>query len=169
MSNIWLNQNPQNCDWLSKTVFQKNQDQFKQTWSALLNESSKCTNYRIFKTEHKFENYLINLPVKLRKTFTFYRLCNNRLPIETGRWAGIDRNLRKCIHCNLNYIGDEYHYVFECCFFDFDRKIFLPYIKKRNANCITFSNLFNETNLGKLRRLCKFLQIVLDTFKAHSR
>ena len=60
MSNIWLNQNPQNCDWLSKTAFQKSQGQFKQTWSALLNGSSKCKNYRMFKTEHKFENYLIN-------------------------------------------------------------------------------------------------------------
>lgn len=169
MSNIWINQNPQNSNWLANTVFQKNQDQFKQSWSALLNESSKCVNYRMFKTEHKFEKYLISLPIKLRKTFTNYRLCNNRLPIETGRWASIDRNLRKCIHCNLNSIGDEYHYLFECCFFDFDRTIFLPYIKKRNANCIMFSNLFNETNLVKLRRLCKFLQIVLDTFKAHSR
>lgn len=168
MSYIWTNQNPLDIKWLANTVTQRNKDQYKQSWLASINESPKCFNYRIFKTEHKFENYLINLPYKLRKTFLNYRLCNNKLPIETGRWTGIDRNLRKCTLCNSNSVGDEFHYVFECIAFEFDRKVFLPNINKRNSNCITLSNMFNETNLGKLRRLCKFLHIVLDTFKTHS-
>lgn len=168
MSYIWISQDPQNSKWLANTVLQKCQDQYKQSWFASLNESSKCINYRIFKTEHKFESYLINLPFKLRETFINYRLCNNKLPIETGRWLNIDRNLRKCCYCP-NAIGDEFHYIFECCFFDFDRTIYLPNINKRRANCLTFTKLFNETNVGKLRRLCKFLNIILDTFKTRPR
>ena len=61
MSNIWIYQHPQNSSWLSKTVLLKLQDQYKQSWSASINDSSKCLNYRIFKTEHKFENYLIRI------------------------------------------------------------------------------------------------------------
>ena len=95
----------------------KLQDQYKQSWSASINDSSKCLNYRIFKTEHEFENYLIRMSPKMRKTLIDYRLCKNKLPIETGRWANIDRNLRKCKLCNSGTVGDEFHYVMECCFF----------------------------------------------------
>ena len=87
MNNIWTYQHPQNSTWLSKTIYQKLQDQYRQSGSAALNESPKCLNYRIIKTEHKFENYLIRMPPKMRKSFIDYRLCNNRLPIEIGRWA----------------------------------------------------------------------------------
>ena len=77
MSYIWISQNPQNSEWLANTVLQKSQDQHKQLWPASVHESSKCVNYRIHvsKTEHKFENYLLNLPFKLRKSFINDRLC----------------------------------------------------------------------------------------------
>ena len=162
MSYIWTSQNPQNSEWLANTVLQKSQDQYVQSWFASVNESSKCVNYRIYKTEHKFENYLITLPPKLRNIFVNYRLCNNKLPIETGRWLNIERNLRKCTLCNKNNVGDEFHYVFECSAFDLERDINLPFIRKRSANCILFAELFNENNIRKLRRLCKFLQQILE-------
>ena len=62
MSNIWTYKHPQNTIWLSKTVYQKLQGQYRQSWLAALNESPKCLNYRIIETEHKFENYLIRMP-----------------------------------------------------------------------------------------------------------
>ena len=135
-----IEKNLENRIWLANTVLQTSQDQYKQLWSASVNESSKCVNYRIFKTEHKFENYLLNLPFKLRKSFINYRLCNNKLPTENGRWLNIDRNLRKCTLCNTNAVGDEFHYVFECCAFDFDKEIYLTFVNKRNVNCILFTN-----------------------------
>ena len=138
-SYIWISQNPQNSEWLANTFLQKSQEQYKQLWSASV-QSSKCVNYRIFKTEHKFEKYLLNLQFKLRKSVINYRLCNYKLPIETGRWLNIDRNLRKCTLCNTNAVGDEFHYVFEYCAFDFDREIDLTFINKRNVNCILFTN-----------------------------
>ena len=91
----------------------------------------------------------------MRKTLIDYRLCNNKLPIKTGSNSGT--------------VGDEFHYVMECCFFDFDRKIFIPHINKKTVNCITYSNLFNDTNTRRLRRLCNFLKIVIDTFRSHPR
>ena len=66
MSYIWTSQNPQNSEWHANTVLQKSQDQYVKSWFASVNESSKCVNYRMYKTEHKFENYLITLPPKLR-------------------------------------------------------------------------------------------------------
>ena len=106
---------------------------------------------------------------KMRKTLIDFRLCNNKLPIETDRWANINQNLRKCNLCNSGTVGDEFHYVMECCFFDFDRKIFLPHINKKTVNCITYSNAVYDTNIRGLRRLCDFLKIVIDTFRSVSR
>ena len=97
----------------------------------------------------------------MRKPLIDYRLCNNKLPIETGRLANIDQNLRKCKLCNSGTVGDEFHYVMECCFFDFDMKIFLLNTNKKTATCITYSNSFNDTNTRRLRRLCNFLKIVI--------
>ena len=82
---------------------------------GLLQQSFKCLNYRLYKTEHKFENY-------------------------------------------LNSIGDEFHYVFQCPFFSPNRKLFLPNIKPGKANgMFFFSNVFNETNIPKLKKLCSFM------------
>lgn len=101
----------------------------------------------------------------MRKSFINFRICNHKLPIETGRWRQIDRNLRKCNRCLGNAIGDEFHYVFECPFFDLDRSLIVPFIRRNRANAVVFYNLFNETNFSKLKRLCKFLEIILDSFK----
>ena len=65
--------------------------------------------------------------------------------------------------CTSNTIGDELHYIYECPYFDFDRTILTPFIRKRGANCITFSNLFNDQNICKLRKLCKFLGVIMST------
>ena len=95
MSDIWTCPHPQISNWLSKIVYQNLQDWYRQSWSAVLNESSKCLNYKIIKTEHNFENYLIRMPPKMRKSFIDYRLCNNKLRIEIYKWAIIDGSLKK--------------------------------------------------------------------------
>ena len=137
LSYIWFEHNAENSSWLSKTVQNILESQYKQAWQDSLEQSSKCSNYKIYKTKHKFEKYLILLPPRLLQKLICFRLCNNRLPIETGRWRGTDHNLRKCNLCYLNLVGDEFHYLLECPFFSDERKTFLPIINRRNLNCIT--------------------------------
>ena len=36
-------------------------DQFKQTWHSAVTESPKCFNYKLFKTDHTYENLYITL------------------------------------------------------------------------------------------------------------
>lgn len=76
-SEIWINQTPINDNWLSNTIQLTLADQFKQSWLSTINDSPKCFNYRIYKTEHKFEEYLIHLPFKMRKSFINFRICNH--------------------------------------------------------------------------------------------
>ena len=43
-----------------------------------------------------------------------FRMCNNYLPIEKLRWAGIDRDHRKCNLCDKRDIGDDFLYLLSC-------------------------------------------------------
>jgi hypothetical protein len=56
------------------------------------------------------------------------------LPIEQGRFWGVDRDDRICDIYNLNNIGDEFHYLFECTFFENERTKLLPFDVLKNPN-----------------------------------
>ena len=86
---------------------------YLQEWNSLLETSPKPVIYRLFKTEHIYEPYLNIISLKNRIIFTKFRLCNHRLPIETGRWLNIPREERICIICNQRCIGDEFHFLFK--------------------------------------------------------
>ena len=51
-------------------------------------------------------------------TLCKFRTTNHKLPIEHGRWntiiSNIQRKNRKCNLCNLEEIGDEFHYISNC-------------------------------------------------------
>ena len=55
------------------------------------------------------EEYLINLPNKLKKAFTKFRCRNNMLPIEAGSHHNIPRAERLCKLCMKQELGDEFH------------------------------------------------------------
>jgi hypothetical protein len=69
-----------------------------------------------------FISYLVQLPYDLRKAYCNYRCLNHRLPIEKGRFWGVKRDDRICDLCDLEHIGDEFHYLFECKYFERERK-----------------------------------------------
>jgi len=60
--------------------------QFKQIWNSSIETSSKGGNYKLFKGELKFENYLDILEDKDKFTLCRFRTTNHRLPVEVGRW-----------------------------------------------------------------------------------
>jgi hypothetical protein len=59
-------------------------------------------------------------------------VSDHSLEIESGRYKNITREERKCKNCNLNEIGDEYHFFL-----------------KFTANHSLRNNLFNKIILNK--------------------
>ena len=114
-----------------------------QEWNNILETSPKAIIYRLFKTEHIYEPYLNILSLKNRKVFTRFRLCNHRLPIETGRWLNIPREERICNMCNQGCIGDEFHYLFKCTVLNDLRKRYLSTYCCKHPNVIKMNQLFN--------------------------
>lgn len=161
-SEYWIAQNVPKCINLSKLVKQRLCDQFKQNWYTTIFNSPKCLNYRIFKYNHGLEFYLLNLPDDLKKALCNFRCLNHRLPIERGRFWGIERDDRICDICNKNQLGDEYHYLFNCTFFNNERKSLLPCNLITNHNTDKFYELFNSDSYNVVLKIAKFCKIVLS-------
>ena len=132
-------------------------DPFKQKWHSAVTESPKCFNYKLFITDHTYEHFFDILPpAYLQKNINF-RMCNNYLPIEKLRWAGIDRDHRKCNSCDKRDIGEEFHYLLSCSFFANTSRGLLPPCYLQHPNCIVFKKVLNEKDELKLTNMQTYL------------
>ena len=167
MQYIWDSQNFPNIVWLRIHVQQTLIDQFKQKWFSDVFNSPKAANYRIFKNELRLEDYLIKLPSKMATVFCKFRLSNFKLPVEVGRWRGVNREDRICHLCNVG-IGDEFHYLFNCtdAIISNSRKLFIRKQFYNRPNCLKFELLFNTKSMICLKNLCKFIIVIRD--RVHS-
>ena len=160
LSNIWSPQSFPNIKWIKSKVKLTLTDQFKQNWSSTLQNSPKALNYRIYKENLQFENYLNILSKKDALILCRFRTCNNNLPIETGRWHNIPRENRVCQKCNLREIGDEFHYILNCKALTLQRKKCLLTKHIANRNIITFSEIMSSKKQSFLRKLCTFVKTI---------
>ena len=80
-------------------------DIVKQTWSNVINTSSKLSTNKEFKTLLNPEKYLqvIN-NYFIRRQLTRFRISNHQLLIEEGRHLGIDPIDRRCKFCDTNCV-----------------------------------------------------------------
>ena len=163
-SNVWQVQEnvPLN---IAKSVKLKLFDNFKHEWLELVFNSSKCLNYRIFKTELVLEQYFNLLPYDLASALCHFRTLNHKLPVEHGRFWGVERDDRICELCLSNRLGDEYHYLLECSYFVDQQKLYLPKDLLRRPSAVGFGEIMNTKDLPTLFKLSKFCKEILSTFK----
>ena len=118
-----------NPKWFKVVVRLTLTDQYHQQCSSNICNSDGCTTYRVIKYDFKMEKYLLDLPSNLSRPLCKFRTCNHRLPIEQGRYSGIDRRERCCTLYDCNHIGDEFHCLFKSTFFKkLDLSLFLDII-----------------------------------------
>ena len=70
------------------------------------------------------------------------------------------RKNRKCKLCNRSHIGDEYHYIFECHYFNQNRKQSLSNYFIYRHNIIKFSELMSSKIKPILKKLCYFISTI---------
>ena len=61
-------------------------------------------------------------------------------------------------------MGDEYHYLFVCPFFDEERKQYLP-VSPNHPDVIHIISLFNNNENSQLSRLANFVELIMTIFK----
>ena len=139
----WLNQANVPIN-ISKSVKLKLTELRSLSWKTEVFDSPKCLNYRIFKQDFGFENYFNVLPDDLSKAFCHFRSLNHKMPIEWGRYLGTQRDDRICELCRLHKIGDEFHYMLECTYFDDTRNVYLPRGLTSRPNVNVFHDIMNS-------------------------
>ena len=118
MNYIWMEQCRNVPKHIAKMVKIRLLDQYLQTWNAELKVSSKGKHYALFKDNNGLENYLTKLHGASLLSMIKFRTCNHKFPVERGRWDNIEFANRKCELCPKNDIGDNFHYLLICPFFE---------------------------------------------------
>lgn len=97
-------------------------------------------------------------------TLCRYRTTNHKLPIETGRWNDVDRSDRICTLCNSISIADEFHYLFNCKYFENERRQMIPQRYFYHPNVLKYRELMASSNLQILHNMCRFISLILSNF-----
>ena len=154
-SNIWILQNSHNPKWFKNALALRISDIDKQNWSNDVENNRFCHNYRIFKSELSFQFYLSELDFSNRLILTKLRCSNIKIPNNMSRFSTDDTE-KKCKLCCKDMIGDEFHYLFICSFFETDRSKYIQSYLTRQPNAETMSELFNSKKVTVLNNLCSF-------------
>ena len=127
-------------------------EQFIQEWRAKDSQSHKALVYFNFKQNFDLEKYFITLPRKFYLLLFKLRIANHKLPVEIGRWEGTVRNERICSLCDTRDIGDEFHYIFQCAYFESERtNLIKPYFLRR-PSMYKFGQLVRTTSEAILKK-----------------
>ena len=88
-------------------------------------------------------------------------LCVNLEQQIIDLWHNIDRDDRICTLCNAGLIGDEFHYLLECTYFNDARMNFLGENYCVRPNTMKYKNLMSTKNVPVLRNLCQLIKLIV--------
>ena len=106
--------------------------------------------------------------VHLRKAICKLRISAHNLLIESGKYSkkgSLTRENRICRFCNMNAIGNEFHFLINCSFYNAERSEFFCKINKFNVN-YTYLNIINKARWVLLQENKEFL-LALGTYLYH--
>ena len=167
MYHLWLSQDVSNIKFniFKSQITQRFKDLFLQEWYCQLDNESICMNYKLFKSSFAQEPFLNFLPSDCVIALVKFRSTNNQLPVNALRFKGIPRHERICTHCNLKEIGDEFHYLFTCPYYQTKRTELLPKYYCKYPNVIKYNELLNTTKRDVLLKLKHFICFINSSLK----
>ena len=107
-SDVWLNDGTDFSNCIRQQIKRKLLDQNYQVWHANPQNSTKGTNYQLFKYSVKLELYFLVPERKNHLSFIKFRTANHRLPVEVLRWEGVPHSERICHLCDATDVADEF-------------------------------------------------------------
>jgi len=113
-------------------------------WHTGLNTCTSMRVYKQIKTTIDRSTYLDILETpKYRKVISQLRLSSHYLAIATGCHNKITLHDRKCTHCTLNDIEDEFHFVLVWTFYSNIRNLYIPSYFRNHPSVYKFISLLN--------------------------
>ena len=87
------------------------------------------------------------------------------MPIVAGRYLNTPVDERLCTICQMNEIGDEFHYLFRCTFFSSQRSRYIMRYYYTRPNMYKLTQLFESSDFTEMLNLAKFAGIIVNHFK----
>ena len=166
LGDIWLlDGSLHNTECIKDRLQLRLNDILKQEWLVSTCTNRVCTNYTrgsIFKETLEFEEYLITLDFKYMKNLCKFRCRSHNLPVNNGRFIEVTQADLKCTLCKNGDVGDEYHYLCVCSYFNAERTKFIG--NGMIINSLTYKHLLNSRNASTLKQISKFIGIIFSKF-----
>ena len=163
-NDIWINQSTIQSRNINKLVKTTLIDQNLQMWHSSLQNSHKGKTYNIIKQDIALEKYLMTTQRCYWLSLFKFRTENHKFPVETGRWNDTEYAERKCNLCDLNDIGDNFHYLLVCPYFLTDRKRYLSSRFYTRPNILLYQELLAISGKNDLEKLSVFTRILMNKF-----
>ena len=132
----------------------------------LVNNNSVCVTYKFLTLSKRMQNYIVNLPKPYIYSFLKFKCANHYMPIVAGRYSQTPIDKRKCILCNMEQIGDEYHYLLNCPYFCEYRIKYLKLYYHTQPSVWKMTQLFESTDPKEILNLAKFVSIIVKHFRS---
>ena len=141
--------------------------QIIQKWELEVRNASKCFYYRHICSSYTMQHYLRKMPPEIWIPLIKLRTANHKLPVEIYSWSILYRKREKrlCSLCDKEDVGDEYHYIMVCPFFQAARDEFFPKYFRKKPSVFKFLQLVDSNNATTLKGLARFLNILFSIFK----
>ena len=141
-----------------KILIERVYDQYLQEWFRELNDMSKLSAYKSYKSQFYMEKYFECVTNESRRSkLTRLRCSSHNLEIETGRYNRIVRASRMCKCCNMNLVEDEFHFLLACPFYtDLRRKYFSAYFCRWPSKK-KFVELMTASQKGIIKKIAAFI------------
>ena len=91
-----------------------------------------------------------------------FRCRSHNLPLNNGRFIEVTQADLKCTLCKNGVVGDEYHYLCVCSYFNAERTKFIG--NGMILNPLTYKHLLNSRNSSTLKQISKFIGIIFSKF-----
>ena len=96
------------------------------------------------------------------KNLCKFRCRSNNLPGNNGIFIEVTQTDLKCTLCTNCDVGDEYHYLCVCSYFNAERTKFIG--NGMITNPLTYKHLLNSRNASTLKQISKYIGIIFSKF-----
>ena len=138
-ADVWYNQGVGNISLFVSLFKIRIKDINFQEWHTRLENSTRASFYRVYKTTINLSPYLELVYVKSHREALCRLLTSSHiLHVESGRWnrnPTLPRERRYCYNC-IDKIEDEFHFVFECTIYNLLRRQLIPRYYRERPQCL---------------------------------
>ena len=165
MTNLFHNTTNTNKNEFKNITKSRLNNIYTSKWSDTVHTNSVCINYRSMTVIKNTQNYIKYLPKQYAYALCKFKCANHHLPIVEGRYGNTPIDERKCTLCRTDEIGDEFHYLFNCKFFQIQRIKYIRRYYYTQPNTIKLTQLFESPDYAEMLDLAKFTDIIMKHFR----